>query len=479
VTALDPLAGIIKWQDVLDILLNSYILFRLYVLFRGTQAIRVVAGLAFLWLFQRVAAQMGLVVTSWAMQGIIAAAALIIIIVFRNEIRSVLQAQNLRAIMWGFPRKSMRTPVDILTESVMELSRRRTGALIILPGKDELQDLVQGGVEWQGLVSKEMLLSIFWRGNPVHDGAVVVEGRRVTRVGAILPLSQRQDLPQRFGTRHRAAVGLSQYSDAMVIVVSEETGNIVLASGGEVVDVHDRQVLRYNIRRHLGMDAESEKGRKRETAELSAAALICLMCVTGIWFSFTRGMETLTAMEVPVEFTNREMGLDIFNTSASMVHLYLSGSGALIKNLQPEQVKVSIDLRRAELGANVFHLDSGNVTLPPGIRLNRIEPAILTVTLDRLAEKTIPIQVHWVGRPPEGMLLHSASLHPSKVVLAGPSRELEKVDTVYTAPVDIGKLNTFGHLRTKLILEPTSLQVAEGGSDRVTVTYQLAERTPL
>src|SRR6056297_564685 len=173
---LEPLSSVIRWQDILDILLNSYILFRLYVLFRGTHVIRVVAGLAFLWLFQRVATQMGLIVTSWAMQGIIAAAALIVIIVFRNEIRNVLQAQNLRAILWGFPKKNIQTPVDILTESVSDLSRRRIGALIILPGKEDLRDMVQGGVNWQGLISKEMLLSIFWNGNPVHDGAAVIEG---------------------------------------------------------------------------------------------------------------------------------------------------------------------------------------------------------------------------------------------------------------------------------------------------------------
>src|SRR6056297_1743615 len=124
-TPLEPLTSVIRWQDVIDILLNAYILFRFYVLFRGTQVMRVMVGLAFFWLFQRVATQMGLVVTSWAMQGIIAAAALIIIIIFRNEIRNVLQAQNLRAILWGFPKKNIQTPVDILTESVSDLSRRR------------------------------------------------------------------------------------------------------------------------------------------------------------------------------------------------------------------------------------------------------------------------------------------------------------------------------------------------------------------
>jgi diadenylate cyclase len=331
---IEPLTTMIRWQDIIDILLNAYILFRLYVLFRGTQVMRVVAGLAFLWLFQLAASQMGLVVTSWVMQGIAAVAALIIIIVFRNEIRNVLQAQNLRAILWGFPRKNTLTPVDILTESVSELSRRRIGALIIIPGKEDIKDMVQGGVEWQGLISKEMLLSIFWNGNPVHDGAVVIEGRRITRVGTILPLSLRQDLPERFGTRHRAALGLAQNSDAMVIVVSEETGNIILAKGNEIIDIHDGQVLRHNLRRHLGIGQDSVKGVKRESLELAAAGLVCLLCIIGVWFSFTKAMDTLRVVEVPVEFTNRKADLDIFGTSASNIRLYLIGAGPLIKHLR-------------------------------------------------------------------------------------------------------------------------------------------------
>jgi len=475
---LEPLSSVIRWQDILDILLNSYILFRLYVLFRGTHVIRVVAGLVLLWLFQRVATQMGLIVTSWAMQGIIAAAALIIIIVFRNEIRNVLQAQNLRAILWGFPKKNIQTPVDILTESVGDLSRRRIGALIILPGKEDLRDMVQGGVQWQGLISKEMLLSIFWNGNPVHDGAAVIEGNRIARVGTILPLSQRQDLPQRFGTRHRAALGLAQNSDAMAIVVSEETGNVIIAKGYDIIDIHDNQVLRYNLRKHLGIGLEPAKGLKRETIELSIAGLLCLICMTGIWFSFTKGMETLTTMETPVEFVNRVPGLEIFDTSSSTATLYLSGSGALIKNMRSDQLKVTVDLSQADIGSNVFNLNRENVSLPPGIRLNRIEPAVLTVNLDKLTTKMIPIQVNWVGGMAEGMRLKSAEVKPPAVKVVGASQRLAETPTIYTEPVKLGQLNTSGTLTAKLLLEPASLQVAEGAAARVKVSYVMQARTP-
>jgi diadenylate cyclase len=472
----ETLTNIIRWQDVVDILLNSYILFRLYVLFRGTRVIRVVAGLVLLWVFQRVAVQMELIVTSWAMQGIIAVAALIIIIVFRNEISEVLQARNWRAILWGFPRRITGTPIEIITESIHELSRRRIGALIVLPGKENISELVTGGIEWQGVVSREMLLSIFWRGNPVHDGAIIVEGRRIARVGAILPLSQRNDLPQRFGTRHRAAVGLAQESDALVIVVSEETGGVTVTRGEDIIDIRDNHMLIRELRRHLGMEKKKAEGIKRETLELSTVAVLCIMCITAIWFSFSKGMQTLTTIKVPVEFTNRAGDLNIFDTSASTVDLYLSGSGTLIKSLQPSQLKAFIDLKNANIGENTFNLNGRNVMLPPGVTLNRIEPASLRVTLDRTSSKKVPIQVSWTGSLPEGLILENAVIVPSQIRVTGASRLLEKTDTIYTEPVPLDKLTESGRLDVRLNPGAASLQVAQ---ERVEVRYTIGKRVPV
>ena len=184
----------IRWQDIIDVLFNGYILFRLYVLFRGSNVLRVIAGIALLWILQRIAVSIGLIVTSWVMQGIIAGAALIIVIVFRNEIRNVLQAKNLRTLLWEFPRKTVRTPTQSVIEAVYELARNRIGALIVFPGKENIEESLQGGVEWQGLISRQMLETVFWNGNPVHDGAAIIEGDRVTRVGAVLPLTTREGL---------------------------------------------------------------------------------------------------------------------------------------------------------------------------------------------------------------------------------------------------------------------------------------------
>ncbi len=476
-TLLTFLAGI-RWQDIVDVLLNSYILFRLYVLFRGTNVIRVVAGIALLWIFQRIAVQLGLIVTSWAMQGIIAGAALIIIIVFRNEIRNVLQAKNIRAILWGFHQPIARTPIDAIVQGVYDLARKRIGALIVIPGKEDIDEAVQGGVNWQGLVSREMLISIFWDGNPVHDGAAVVVGSRVTRVGAILPLSQRDDLPRKYGTRHRAAIGLTEQSDALVIVVSEERGEVVAAKQNEVIAIHDNLALNNTLRSHLGMAPVADADTHRESLELVMAAAVCLICMAGVWFSFAKGLETLTNLQVPLEFINRDSRMQILSASDNNIRLHLSGAGALINSVKPEQVRVKLDLSHAVNGENTFTISRDNIVMPPGLRLNRIEPYEVKVLLDYPIAKELPIQVDWVGVLPEEMILKKVRLSPDYTKVVGGGQIVNHLSTVYTEKVQLENLQENGQITVGLALEPASLKIANGYRHKVDVYYILEKRRP-
>lgn len=467
----------IRWQDIADVLLNSYILFRLYVLFRGTNVIRVLAGIALLWIFQRTALYVGLIVTSWALQGIIAGAALIIVIVFRNEIRNVLQAKNLRALLWEFPQKTEVAPIDAVVQGVYELARKRIGALMVFPGKEDLNETIQGGVAWGGLVSKEMLVSIFWNGNPVHDGAALIQGNRVTRVGGILPLSLREDLPKYYGTRHRAAAGLAEHSDALVIVVSEERGEVVAVKGGCITPICDNVALEIALTEHLGAARDpGDEGVRRESRELTAAAVICVLCMSGVWFSFAKGMETLTSVEVPLEYLNRDSRMQIHSTSINTVRLLLSGSSALIGSLRADQVKAKLDLSKAVNGQNSFTLSSENITLPPGMRLNRIEPAEVKVSLDVPATKEVPVQVDWVGALPEGLILESVSVTPARIKVVGVQRILDPVSTVYTEKIHLENLETSGRLTAGVALQQRALKIDDGSTDKIEVSYAIGKR---
>jgi len=464
----------VRWQDLLDIALNSYMLFRLYVLFRGTSAFRVLVGLAIFWISNKLALSLGLVVTSWVLQGITLVAAVIIVVVFRNEIRSVLQAKNYKSILWGFPRSVEEPPAETVAEAVFDLAHNRTGALLILPGKEDLSEAVHSGIPWKGLLSKEMITTVFWRDNPVHDGAAVVRGQQIDEVGVILPLSHRDDLPSFYGTRHRAALGLVERTDALVLVVSEERGTVSAARNSQLQEVKTKQELLDIIEKHAG--ATISWGRtRRDRLELSVAAVLSVLLIVAVWSTFTRGVDTVISMDIPVEYMNRPPEMEILDTSVNAVRLELSGSGALLRRIQPEQVSVKLDLSKGVPGANPFTITSESVSLPPGVVLKDVKPPTVEVTLDRTVKKDLPVQVDWVGKLQDPYVIAQVKIDPPAVQVSGSARVLYNIYAVYTEKVSVDPINRSGTLTAKLIPSPPSLKLAQ---DKVTVEYIVKERTP-
>jgi uncharacterized protein (TIGR00159 family) len=473
-----PLFYTLRWQDVIDILLNSYILFRLYILFRHTHVFRILIGIPLLWFFQRIAGSLGLILTSWAIQGITAVAALLIIIIFRNEIRSVLQAKSLKAILWEFPRKKIDPPVDIVAASVFELARSRKGGLLVFPAKDDLKEVVQSGLPWQGLISKEMIVSIFWHDNPVHDGAAIIQGDRIAEVGVILPLSLRKDLPSHYGTRHRAAVGLADVTDALVIVISEERGNVLVAKESKVTPVYREDQLVEILREHEGITEKKPDGLRRERLRIGAAAAVSLLFITGVWLSISRGLYTLVTLDVPIEYMNRDPGMEILDTSVNAARLHLSGSGALVKSVRREQIQVKIDLKNTVVGNNTFTIGNENVTLPPGVYLERVSPPVVEVSLDIPQRKELPVQIDWIGKLPPNLILVEARLEPDKVQVIGGKRILDSISTIYTEKVPLDNIKKSGVISVSLAPDPPSLKIAPGQKEKFTVDFVVRERQP-
>ncbi|MBM9606099.1 diadenylate cyclase [Desulfopila inferna] len=475
---MEPLILGLRWQDILDILINSYILFRLYVLFRGTNVIRMVLAICMLWLLKRLAISIGLIVTSWVIQGIIAVAALIIIIVFRNEIAGVFQVRSLRLFFWGVPQRRIQTPVNVITESVEELARRKLGALIVLPMKKSLEEFIHGGVLWQGTLSQEMLLSIFWHGSPVHDGAIVIQGNQVMKVGTILPLSKNKELPSHFGTRHRAAAGLTEQTDALVIVVSEERGEITVFKDQSIINIERVQELSEVLQEYAGT-VPDKSGARHQTIELAVAALGCLVFISGIWFSFARGLETLATVEVPVEFVNRDQEMKIFSASASSVKLQISGSGSLIRSVTPDQLNVRLDLANAVPGQNEVPISREGIILPPGISLKQVEPETLVVNLDVPEQKKLHIQPNWTGKLSEYLIMKEASIVPETVEVIGGRLSLENIKTIYTEAIPLNEISSDGKIKVGIMLLPSSLELADQSQKKdIEVTFNVVPRLP-
>ena len=468
----------IRWQDIVDILLMSYILFRLYVLFKGTNVLRVLISLIILWFFQKIAFPMGLIVTSWSVQSFTAAAPILIIVIFRNEIRTVLQAKNFRALFWGVPHYELETPADIIAESVFEMASKGTGAIMVIPGKEDIYDSVHSGIKWDGKISKEMILSVFWHENPVHDGAAVVMGDRITQVGAVLPLSHRKDLPSYYGMRHRAAVGLAEATDSLVIISSEERRNVIIAKNGNIIAVKNKKELCSHINEHLEIPEEVSSDIKKQTLELAMAAFVSLICVTSIWLSFTRGIDTYITDDVPIEYTNSNQELIVMDTSVKSVSLDLSGSGKLLKNLAPGQVKVSIDLGSGEVGRNVYNITKDNITLPPGVFLRNTSPSSVDVVLDKLIRKNVPVQADWKGKLAPDIMISSVSFKPAIAIISGPSLLLKDISTVYTDKIPLENIRQSGKMDVNLDLD-NKVKIENSINGKFTMEYLVTKRETL
>ena len=221
----------ISWLDVLDVALVTLLLYQIMLMVRGTRMASALAGLLALALVYAVAGEFGLYTLNWLLDGFFSSLFLVIIILFHEDIRQGLSQMGIHSFLRRKTRTSDST-VDDLVWVCDYFAKRRIGALIVIEGKVELNDMMQGGVMLDAFISRELLLTIFFPNTALHDGAVILRKGKVAAAGCILPLANLDR--QSFGTRHRAAIGITEVSDAIVLVVSEERGEISLAMRGRL-----------------------------------------------------------------------------------------------------------------------------------------------------------------------------------------------------------------------------------------------------
>jgi len=241
--------------DSLDVLLVAVGVYWLLLLIKGTRAVQILVGLLLLIGTSAVAQLFQLNTLIWIFDHFLSSAVLIIIVLFQHDIRRVL-ARVGRGVSPSAVRRQETQILEEVVRAAQALAQKRVGGLIALERDTQLDDQVGEGLVLDAAVSKELLVSLFLPYSPLHDGAVLIQNGRIARAGCILPLSGREDLPQGLGTRHRAALGLTEETDAVVVVVSEETSEISVVSGGELKRGLDPARLRGALREALSTSHE-------------------------------------------------------------------------------------------------------------------------------------------------------------------------------------------------------------------------------
>jgi len=381
--------GPVHWQGVVDFAVLAVAIYLLLGWSRQARALRLALAVVALRIATLVARQLDLVITGWVLDAASLIAVLALLVVFQPELRRAFMRLDLA----GRVRRRVDEPtLAAVSAAAWTLARERLGALIVIERDDSLSELTTGGVALGGQVSADILVSIFQKGSPVHDGAALVEGGVITRVGAILPLTQRVRVPEEYGTRHRAGLGLAERSDALVIVVSEERGEVTLMWEDEArrmtsaAELADALAVLTGSRPERAGAPLPRRRRRRQRLALAAAAFALASLVWSATFLFPG--RAVRVQTVPVEFTNVPAGMSVAGQSTATLQVWLRGSPFLFEAVDLGGLVAHCDLRRAHEGLNRIPVGADALDVPIGMKVESVQPHEVQVQLDASRART-------------------------------------------------------------------------------------------
>jgi diadenylate cyclase len=467
-----------KWINLIDILVISFLVHRIFLMLRGSNAFQMLLGLAFLLLLQAAAKLGGLVLTGWFLSGLGAISLVAMVILFRREIRELLIMTNpVRFFLGSRPPSQLMHDLEPLIPVIFKMAQNRTGAIIVFQNKDTLSERLHNGYELNSQVLPQILESIFTKNSPIHDGAIVISRNRIKWVGTYLPLTTREGLPKGYGTRHRAAVGLTELTDAVVIVISEESGEVVLVERGRVKRMRDEQHLHQHIKR-FSIDPTAQRkfaARTRSWLARTAEFAMILAAVAFLWSIYFSG-QSLIQIDLPIDYRNIPTNLILEDSSAEIVTIQISGSRLIINDLDTGDSSIFVDLTGYENGTHSINLGNKNVELPTGLEVIQITPSQITLELDRIIRKTMTVKPLLIGDLPDTHTINYIRVSPENVSVSGPSSELNSREILYTTPIDLKEIigNQFRAVyEVEITLPHAAIELQDRESEKVTVTVGL------
>ena len=369
----------LRFADILDIVFLTILSYHLYLWFRGTKAYRALIGLLVLGVAFTLARTWGLFLTTWVFQIFWQVLIILLIILFQSEIRQVLERVN---PLQAFSLRKISLPekwVPGFTQGVFSLAKRAIGALIIIERQDRVEEFITEGQSLEGEPNSELLLSIFQKESPLHDGAALIQGGHITQVACYLPLSPESDLPKEWGTRHRAALGLSERCDALVVVVSEERGEVSIAGSKKISHIENPQRLSELITEAIKPYSPQRitwQERLRSLFIKGWQAKLGTLCLVSILWLLLAGQQDFeTTFSVPLEIKDLSPTMQILEPLNPRVKIKVRGLRKDASILSEKNVLAQIDLSSAGPGKTTFPISREHIRLPnERIYVVNIEP---------------------------------------------------------------------------------------------------------
>jgi len=376
-----------------DILVVSIFIYLLLIFIKQTRSYFIFYGIIGLVILSALSNILDLGLTRKILDPIFTFFLVIFVIVFQREIRRFFRWLVLSR---GHLEKRMAHLDDAialyLTEALSVMAKKRIGAIIVLSGEYPLDDIIEGGFTLDGQISTALLLSIFDDSTPGHDGAILIENRRITKFGAHLPLAESFKGFDTMGTRHRAACGITEHTDALALVVSEERGTISVAQGGVLKTIPDKKHFEETVRAFMKTEhTAQESWWSVFVLSNFFLKIVSVALAFGLWFFIVFHANISNKdIVVPFEFQKIPEGLQVSKIEPSSITINVSGNNQDIQNLKVGDVRVVIDLKNKIAGSYVVTLQNTDIIHPSYIDIIKAVPSKVSVTLDTINPVLVP-----------------------------------------------------------------------------------------
>ncbi len=379
------LLKLFRWQDALDIVILTFVFYRLYLRLRRKRALRMIFAILSLPLFYLVAQWIDLPLSVWSLQNLWAVILLVLVVIFQQEIREVLGSINLPTLLFGRSEGLTAKVIDKIPEAAFQIADRRMGGIIVLQRRDNLDEFIHGETLIDSEVDEDILVSIFNPQSPLHDGAIIIQGDRIRYATALLPVSQSTSLPKEWGTRHRAGLGITEVSDAECVIISEERKEVLFACKGTV----EKKEGKEELKKSMTTDATHQEGQHREKrwfqrlfSDLPVKSFFFLL-VCLLWIFVIGIRQGETSFNIPIEYYSIPKHLEISGQPPREIKVRFKGSQKLLSSLKPDHIRVQVDLSETHPGGNQVVLSEHNINVPSGITVTQLYPQNIRIQLSQ------------------------------------------------------------------------------------------------
>ena len=431
----------IRIQDIADILIMTFLLYQLYSWFRGTRAIQVLLGLGVVTLIYFATRFLDLYMTSWVLQELGTVLIILIIVVFQNEIRQALYRFSLLRHLLDSHQETQHSQFQEIAETLFRMAANRTGALIVFQRNESLHDLMTNGVVINSDISPQMLESLFYDGAPFHDGAALINNGRIEKAACHLPLSISPDVPQHLGTRHRAALGLSERSDAVIVAISEERGEVSLVTSGtfrrmnnptELIMLLDELLKNETERPHVTL-------RQRFFSNLiPKTALLFGVCI--FWVLITTRQGLITTTTAPIRLHGVPDNMVLLRTVPEDLTVQIKSMSSLAPPPSKLDLTVEIDASGISEGVTPLRVNLANITVPSGMIITSVSSSSIKVTAEKKLRKNVPVKAALKGKLPFGQSSLYVVCEPDSVDIEGPAGQVSRIASIITEDIDASQL---------------------------------------